>query len=366
MEELKDFIEKSKAQGTTQFYSTTDFGRRRYFDPRKVRKDTIERQSCNARIQGTAADIYKVAMVRLLHQIRKNGWLGKILISAFVHDECFLEVHKSLDPIVVLKVLRSCMMLDKEGWCPLFIGCGYGHNWYEAKKSEIPIQVQEILINRYGDSGLDWWSGDTDRLCNFVADTIHDYSRDRVISYLKEPDNHGKVLNPAVNSLAHTVVQAIRKGVHIDGCVTSDIEEKEDVIDNLMEFGKAFGCVDLVEKAEVARPVHTAVKEEDYDDEEEDDVVCTLQDTLKLYMNSIGCYYKRSHDDEEPDRVYFHYSEDKPAFMKYINGFLKRHEGSIPVMAVKDDMSVYETGMLFDKNAFPELIKVFAVGKSTF
>ena len=42
MEELKDFINKSKSQGTTQFYSTTDYGRRRYYDPRRVRKDTID------------------------------------------------------------------------------------------------------------------------------------------------------------------------------------------------------------------------------------------------------------------------------------------------------------------------------------
>lgn len=368
MEELKVFIEKSKAQGTTQFYSTTDFGRRRYYDPRKERRDKIERQSCNARIQGTAADIYKVAMVRLLHQLRKRNWLGKVLISAFVHDECFLEISKSLDPIIVLGVLRRCMMLDKEGWCPLFIGCGFGHNWYEAKKTEIPIQVQDILIDNYGESGLDWWSGDTDKLCDFVVDTIHNYSRDRVINYLKDESNWGKVLNPAVNSLAHTIVGAIVKGTHIEGCVSSEIEEKSDTIDNLIEFGKAFGIEDLVAKADIQRPVHTEVQtSDDYVDDDEQEVETSWKSTMSLYMNSIGCYYHKGIDDGDCG-IYFRYMEDKPAFMKYLSSFFSRYkkDGGTEVFAVKSDMSIYKTGIFVDRDVYPELVKVYTVGKARF
>ena len=367
MEELKVFIEKSKAQGTTQLYSTTAFDRRRYFDPRKVRKDTIERQSCNARIQGTAADIYKVAMVRLLHQLRKRDWLGKVLISAFVHDECFLEVHKSLDPIVVLGVLRYCMMLNKEGWCPLFIGCGFGHNWYEAKKTEIPIQVQDILINNYGEKGLDWWSGDTDRLCNFVVDEINNYSRDRVISYLKDEGNHRKVLAPAVNSLAHSVVKAIRTGTKIEGCITADVHEKDDTIENLLEFGKAFGCVELVEGANVQRPTEVVVEEDTSDDVvETDSLEVSWKDTMKMYINTMGVYFKKAHDADETDLIFFKYDEAKPAFMTYLRGFFGRHSGDTEVFAVKDDMSIYSTGIKISKNSYPELVKVYMAGKSRF
>ena len=367
MEELKVFIEKSKAQGTTQLYSTTAFDRRRYFDPRKVRKDTIERQSCNARIQGTAADIYKVAMVRLLHQIRKRDWLGKVLISAFVHDECFLEVHKSLDPIVVLGVLRYCMMLNKDGWCPLFIGCGFGRNWYEAKKTEIPIQVQDILINAYGEKGLDWWSGDTDRLCSFVVDEIHNYSRDRVLNYLKDSNNRGKVLAPAVNSLAHSVVKAIRQGTHIGGCICSDVQEKDDTIDNLLEFGKAFDCIDLVKEANIQRPTEISSKADEPEDEVEyDSPEVSWKDNMKLYLNTMGCYYKKAHEDSERDLVFFRYDDSKPAFMSFLKGFFDRHSGDTDVYAVKEDMSIYSTGIKIDKGAYPELVKLYMVGKSKF
>lgn len=361
MEELKDFIDKSKAQGTTQFYSTTYFGRRRYFDPRRVRKDKIERQSCNARIQGTAADIYKVAMVRLLHQLRKRDWLGKVLISAFVHDECFLEVSKSLDPIVVLGVLRRCMMLDNDGWCPLFIGAGFGRNWYEAKNTEIPIQVQESLIESYGEVGLAWWNGDTGRLCSFIVDEINNYGRDRVINYLNTCEK-GKVLPPAINSLAHDVINAIKDGAVIEGCVRTDVEEKSDTIENLMEFGKAFDCVDLVKNAEVAKPVHTEVSVEVHEDNEDEEVEAeevSWKDTMKMFLSTVGCYYRR---EEGNEGIYFKYSEENTRFMKYLFNFFNNHKGDVEVFAVKNESDVFKTGLKVDKAVYPELIKAFAVG----
>lgn len=365
MDELRDFIDKSRSQGITQYYSTTYFGRRRYYDPRKVRKDSIERQSCNARIQGTAADIYKLAMIRLLYQLRKRGWLGKVLISAFVHDECFLEIHKSLDPIIVLNVLRDCMMLNNEGWCPLFIGAGYGRNWYEAKNTEIPIQVQESLINRFGETGLDWWNGDTAKLCTFIVDEINLYGRDRVISYIKDENNKGKVLNPAVNSLVHDVLNAIKNGAEIEGCVNKDVSEKEDMIDNLMEFGKAFNCVDDVIKADIQRPIHTEVNNNEENNgtvgEEEVEEV-SWKDTMKMYINSIGCYYKKSHNDDEKDGIYFKFDSSQSGFMKYLHDFFARHQGDVDVYAIKDG-EVYTTGMKVNKSIYPDLIKAFAISK---
>lgn len=365
MEELKDFIEKSKAQGVTQFYSVTDFGRRRYFDSRRVRKDTIERQSCNARIQGTAADIYKVAMVRLLHQLRKRNWLGKVLISAFVHDECFLEVHKSLDPIVVLGVLRRCMMLDKEGWCPLYIGAGFGRNWYEAKNTEIPIQVQESLIESYGEVGLSWWNGDTDKLCTFIVDEINNYGRDRVINYLSNCEK-GKVLPPAINSLAHDVVDAIIDGAVIEGCVCTDIERKTDTLENLGEFCKAFDCSELLEKAEVAKPTETVTNNDEEPDEETDPEEVTWEDTMRMYINSIGCYYrkKKVNDEEDiPEAIYFRYDENNPSFLTILHNFFKKHEGTVEVFAVKGN-ELFTTGMFVDKSVYPDLVKKFAIMRS--
>lgn len=358
MEELKQFIDSSKAQGTSQFYSTTYFGRRRYFDPRKERKDRIERQSCNARIQGTAADIYKIAMVRLLHTIRKNGWLGKVLISAFVHDECVLEVSKSIDPMHMLKTLRRCLMLDIKGWCPLFIGCGFGTNWYEAKSIEIPVQVQESLVNTYGESGLDWWDGDGAGLRDFIVKTINEYGRDRVLSYLKNPENKGKVLAPAINALAHNVVDAILDGAVIDGCVCSDIKRSGDMLENLAEFCKAFGCLDMLEQADVQAAVHTEVKASDSGSSEEEGsssiMGVDLMSALRSRLSITGVLYDQGQEDR---RLYLLFLEDA-VFMKLVWDTIQRFPGKSPLFAVKGE-DLYRVDGTVSPSVYPELLRLY-------
>ena len=362
MDELRGFIDKSKAQGTTQFYSTTYFGRRRYYDPRKERTDRIERQSCNARIQGTAADIYKIAMVRLFHQICIRGWLGKVLISAFVHDECFLEVSKSLDPCMVLKVLRECMSLKIDGWCPLFIGCGFGRSWYEAKKTEIPVQVQDKFIDNWSDSGLDWWNGDTDKLFHWEQQQINDYRRDRVISYLKNPDNYGKVLHPVENALAHEALEEIQKKGVMDGVVDWNVEPKKDMLENLKEFCKAFGCEDLYEKADIQRPVMTsnATNEVDYDEESDDEFEYTTKDYIKMRINTIGTQMLTSSKGKE---IYFRYDERDRVLMNLAYKLIESNPGETPVYAVKDG-EIYETGMSMKSSCFSKLMSLFLMRRS--
>ena len=359
MEELKTFIAKSKEQGVTQFYSTTYFGRRRYFDPRKTRKDTIERQSCNARIQGTAADIYKVAMVRLFKQICKRGWLGLVLISGFVHDECFLEISKSIDPFVMLKVLRWCMMQDIKNWCPLFIGCGYGHNWYEAKNTEIPIQVQDYLVENFGDTGVDWWKGDTDELCEFVVKTINEYGRDRVINYLKDESNHGLVLKPAVNSLAHDVLDALKGGDVIEGAdVSQGVSPNSDMLENLKEFCRIFGCMDLYESADVRRPDDTVSIQDDEEDELEDiDGAIELDkaEVISMRLNTFGVYYANTTSDK---RMYIRLDDNNPVLMGLVRKMLTDNAGDVPVYTVRGS-ELYTVGYNVNPAVYMKLLSLY-------
>ena len=356
MEELKKFIEDSKAQGTTQFYSTTHFGRRRYFDPRKERKDRIERQSCNARIQGTAADIYKLAMVRLFHQVRKRGWMGKVLISAFVHDECVLEISKSIDPAVMLGVLRRCMMLKMPNWCPLFIGCGFGTNWYEAKNIEIPVQVQESIINNYGETGFDWWDGDGAGLRDFIIKSIDEYGRDRVLSYLKDENNRGKVLKPAINSLAHDVVDAILDGHEIEGCVNKGIERSDDMLENLRQFCVAFDCLDLFEVADVRPAVHEEKPAESEEAEESsvENEAADLISTIKARLNVTGVVYDGSGDV----RKMYIKSFNNKVFMDVISDVICKHAGDVEVI-VESGGVLYETNNKTSASIYPELLKLY-------
>lgn len=363
MEELKDFITKSKAQGTTQFFSTTYFGRRRYYDPRKTRTDRIERQSCNARIQGTAADIYKLAMIRLFTELRKRDMLGKVLISAFVHDECFLEVHKSLDPCKVLKMLRRCMMLEIEGWTNLFIGCGFGTNWYEAKKTEIPVQVQEAFIENWGETGLDWWDGDTRRLYNWEVNQINNYRRDRVINYLKNEENWGKVFSPVENSLTYEVLGEVKKGIHVEGLVTEDFEiNSKDMIENLRQFCIAFGCEDLFEQANIQKPEHHEVQK----DLSEDISVPSLEeisseDAVRMRVNTMGVHSVQTGDGR---KVYFKWSETDKVLMQLCFNIIKNNPGDAEVLTIKEDGEFYTTNMKISMSAYPKLLQLFIQRKN--
>lgn len=342
MDGLEQFISVSKSIGVEKHFSETYFNRRRYYDPRKTRIDTIERQACNARIQGTAADLYKIAMVKLFHEIKKRGLLGKILISAFVHDECFLEVHKSIDPAKMLKMLRECMMIEIEGWCPLFIGCGFGRNWYEAKKTEIPVQVQEYIVNEYSESGLDFWKGDTNELYEWQVRTINDYKRDRVINYLKNKDNWGKVFQPVENSLAHEVMSEVKSGRAVDGVITTDFECKSDMIENLEEFCKCFGCLDLFEKANVQRPVHNEPKSKQVVEEDDDEYGYELsaEELIKTRIKQLGVCVQRNEGQRE---LYFRYDDDI-AMLNLVKKTIVTHPGDLPVYAVRNG-EIFSTGL---------------------
>lgn len=359
-EHIEQFFTKARSDGLRNLYSDTYFGRRRYFDDRTTDDGSIQRQAGNNRIQGTAADIYKISMVRLLNRIRKNGWLGKVLISCFVHDECLLEIHKSIDPCVMLKNLRECLMLDIKGWCPLYIGAGFGTNWYDAKKTEIPVQVQEQLINEFGVTGIDWWDGDTDRLFDWEVSRINDYKRDRVIDYLKNEDNWHKVLQPVENGFAHEVLDEILAGRHVDGVADRDVHTDKDTVTNLENFCKAFDILDLFEKADIQRPVYTEGSSSDALDDGDDVIEEEISDAKYMEMilmrvNSIGASV-----DTVNKKLYIRYDDD--VTMRKIRYLIDRNEGSYEVYAVKDG-EVFSTGLYTSSLAYTSIMKIYLLSR---
>lgn len=356
-EKIEQFFIDARRNGVDNSYSDTFFGRRRYFDKRKKDKASIEREAGNNRIQGTAADIYKIAMVRLLTEIRKRGWLGKVLISAFVHDECVLEVHKSIDPAVMLKMLRSCLMLDIPGWCPLYIGAGYGTNWYDAKKTEIPVQVQDIITERWGTDGLDWWDGDTEKLFYWEVGLINDYKRDRVIGYLKNEETWNKVLKPVENSFAHEVLEELCNGRHVDGVVTKDVKPMKDTVDNLEQFAKAFGISDLFEKANIQRPIYNEDSSSDVftdteEDEKEEEVDVLAATMIKVQQLGVGL-------NTEDNKVYIRFDDEDKVLMNVAYSIITRYPGNCDVLAVKSDNNIYTTNLKMDLKGYRELLSAY-------
>lgn len=152
----------------------------------------------------TAADIYKIAVGRVFKRICREGWLGKVLLTAFIHDELFGEVSNDIDPGVFLKVLREEFEVkisnsDGTPWSPLYMGFGYGRSWYEAKSVELPIKLQWEIVDRYGDSGFPDWDGDINRFCDGIPGMLRDFEIRDIKSQITASEAQGNEIKPALN-----------------------------------------------------------------------------------------------------------------------------------------------------------------------
>lgn len=203
-EDIRDWFEDKRRMGVELGYTQTYFGRRRYYDKAQFSVAKIRRQAGNQVIQGSAADIYKTAVGRVFKRICKEGWLGKVLFTGFIHDELLGEVSNDINPGVFLKVLREEFEVkvtndDGTPWCPLYMGFGYGMSWYEAKSVELPIKLQWEIVERYGETGFPTWTGDGRAFCDTVPDMLRDFAVRDIRAQITDANNQGKEIKPALN-----------------------------------------------------------------------------------------------------------------------------------------------------------------------
>ena len=131
--QVHDYMEKSKEIARQKGYVTTLFGRRRYLPDINSHNATVrgfaERNAINAPIQGTAADIIKVAMIRIHNRFNAEGIRSKMILQ--VHDELNFSVYpeeKERVERIVLEEMQAAFPLI----VPLVADSGFGKNWLEA------------------------------------------------------------------------------------------------------------------------------------------------------------------------------------------------------------------------------------------
>jgi DNA polymerase-1 len=95
-----------------------------------MQREFGKRVAMNAPIQGTAADIMKIAMINVRDVLKKNNLTSEILIQ--VHDELLLEI-KTSEKEEVVKILQTEMENAYKLSVPLSVDLNVGENWYEAK-----------------------------------------------------------------------------------------------------------------------------------------------------------------------------------------------------------------------------------------
>jgi DNA polymerase-1 len=130
---VKVYMDESIRKAREQGYVTTMFGRRRYVrdihSRNQVVRGNAERNAINAPIQGSAADIIKVAMVRIHEKMKEEKYASKMILQ--VHDELIFEVvpgeMEKLKEMVIHE-MTDAVKLD----IPLKVDSGTGKNWLEA------------------------------------------------------------------------------------------------------------------------------------------------------------------------------------------------------------------------------------------
>ncbi len=130
---VRDYLHELVAQARSTGYTATMLGRRRYLpdltSDNRQRREMAERMALNAPIQGSAADIMKVAMLRVDRALRDSTAASRILLQ--VHDELVLEVAPG-ERADVEELVRREMGQAVELDVPLDVSVGVGRSWHDA------------------------------------------------------------------------------------------------------------------------------------------------------------------------------------------------------------------------------------------
>jgi len=130
---VRDYMDNSIRQAREKGYVETMFGRRRYLPDILSRNSNVrgnaERNAINAPIQGSAADIIKIAMIDIHKEIKSRGLKSKMILQ--VHDELIFDTDAGeLD--LMKKIVREKMESAVKLKVPLLVEIGFGQNWLEA------------------------------------------------------------------------------------------------------------------------------------------------------------------------------------------------------------------------------------------
>jgi DNA polymerase-1 len=131
--QLKQYISKQVNFAREHGYVVTVLGRRRYLkdinSQNTVVRGAAERNAVNAPIQGSAADIIKLAMIQIHRKIKEGNWKSMMLLQ--VHDELVFDVLKS-EKEAFEKMVKTEMENAFDIGLPLLVDIGFGENWLEA------------------------------------------------------------------------------------------------------------------------------------------------------------------------------------------------------------------------------------------
>lgn len=210
----RKFFDQVKEMAQVNKYTKTFWSRYRYYsftdadgNENSAKKAAALRQAGNAVIQGTAADIFKISVARNFMYIRENNLFGDLLIVNMIHDEQLFEVNASkLNMQRVLRDVGINMQFKVEGFPPLYIGAGIGPAWAKAKgkMAEIHPMLLEQLSREADTIPLKHPDGEgptPKEILDYFANRVLEFRKQKIRSYVTDPENFGKDLHPAIGNL---------------------------------------------------------------------------------------------------------------------------------------------------------------------
>src|SRR5262245_3064054 len=130
---VRAYIDETVALARKDGFVKTRTGRLRYLRDINSRnislRNAAERLAMNSPIQGTAADMLKLAMIKVHRALRHGGFRTKMLLT--VHDEIVFDMFRSEQPTVI-PVIEECMKTALPMKVPIAVEVGIGKNWLEA------------------------------------------------------------------------------------------------------------------------------------------------------------------------------------------------------------------------------------------
>jgi len=135
---LAEYLEETKRTAAKTGYTQTLFGRRRYFPGlssyQPFIKAQAERMAINAPVQGTAADVMRIAMIEVYEYLQKNNLLDSVKIVLQVHDELVFEIKSELvnkEVKEIENIMEGVLKNQDTGGVPLKVDTAVGNNWGE-------------------------------------------------------------------------------------------------------------------------------------------------------------------------------------------------------------------------------------------
>ena len=131
---VREHIDRTIQFARDNGYVATATGRRRYIRDTNSRnqglRSAAERLAMNSPLQGTAADLLKLAMIKVYHALKDGGFKTKLLLT--VHDEMVFDLNRS-EQATVVPLIVECMRNALDMKVPIVVETGVGQNWFDAK-----------------------------------------------------------------------------------------------------------------------------------------------------------------------------------------------------------------------------------------